>query len=751
MPVFVVTILLLYSANKLVQSTYRMSQARRWKHAPKSRVLSVLACVMAIMLCTGSFLYMCAFYATIMSDNFHYSWTEYLFRSLVDSMNLFMLSIDSNIMDDIKSHAVLKGLISAQAVLSGGCTIVLVLSIVFERAKAYFELHALTGISPDRNHLFLFFGMNEPSILLARDIRKREGDKAVIVFVEQTQVREEEENEWQNLIGHFTHRKQTFRVSGSLRARIELADNALRNIELEQLRPQSHGRYDLFTELNLTKTRQLMLQLTHCKEGAQLHLFMMSDDEAGNIRDLEMLAKDATLSQLSDAAVALKLYCHARRNGINRVVEDVAMKNRGWEVRLVDTSHIAVEILKQNPACRPEQVVDFSTDNPITVTSPFHCLIVGFDEVGQDAFKYLYEFSAFVDHASTEDHVLRSPFHFVAIDRQMDQLRGAFEAFTPVVQNHPDIELLQLDYHSPEFFNLLIKRPLNYIVIATGDDEEEMLLAVRILNYLRMQHQDIRKLRIMVRCYKKERAEMLQKIADHYNRGLEKDAEGKAWIDRGIIRLFGLPEEIYCYDMVVNDVLVQQGKQFMSSYNQLQGYQGDWDQRRAKLLGGGLDDLRKLRRQETEDLANAIHAATKISLLRQALPQETDWADFIRRYFTVDNKPNVSGHKKQIRYNGLSDDENRVIRNLAMLEHLRWTASHEMLGYRLPSTPGVLCDECTREHICLAAWEKLDFVSDEASVIKGSNVDYKLFDFATVDNSIWLCRNELLHPKIVKQ
>jgi hypothetical protein len=70
--------------------------------------------------------------------------------------------------------------------------------------------------------------------------------------------------------------------------------------------------------------------------------------------------------------------------------------------------------------------------------------------------------------------------------------------------------------------------------------------------------------------------------------------------------------------------------------------------------------------------------------------------------------------------------------NLAMCEHLRWNAAHEMLGYEDNVSGEHNCNELTKKHNCLKDWQYLD---DESDACK---CDYKAYDFGVVDTSFKL-------------
>ena len=68
------------------------------------------------------------------------------------------------------------------------------------------------------------------------------------------------------------------------------------------------------------------------------------------------------------------------------------------------------------------------------------------------------------------------------------------------------------------------------------------------------------------------------------------------------------------------------------------------------------------------------------------------------------------------------------MRGLAITEHLRWNASHEMLGYRR----GDINNHRERTHKCLTHWQNLS-----SGPLKNSD-DYKLFDYNVVETSLYL-------------
>lgn len=725
--------------------------------------LKALAKVMGFFLILGTLQYVYVLYK-IGHDprlvvEFHHpveiSNMEYLLRSLICSLDLFMLDVDSNLLDRLDGHPALKGWIAVQAVFSFGCTVVMLIGLVYSRLHSYCRLNYGTKITNSRNHLYLFFGSNEPSMLLIKDIIKND-PKAIAVIIDEAKVKEDDHHEWEGIVGLIAHNPKTLKSAQKVGAYVAIASQKLVDID-----SSITGRkdFDAFGYLGLAKIRKLISRLSATSDP-QLHIFFMDKDEELNIRNVIVLAKDVTILDAAKArGLYHRIYCHARYNGPNRVIRDVALRKH-LDIKIVDSSHIAIELLKLDPACHPVNVAHTSDKRLTTVASPFKALIVGFGEVGRDAFRFLYEFGAFVDSAN---YNIRSPFECTIVDNNLNNIQGTFMASMPGVFEYDSkkgkflkksIKFEKADYHSKKFYSkILLNRDflkeVNYIVISIGNNDEAIALAARIFDQARKVREDISNLRIFVRCTDDDKVEGIQKIADHYNFGY-----GAGERNTPVIRIFGQPSKTYTYGLVVSDHLIELGKEFHEKYRKFSNDVDSWDERHKKLTETGTPDielLRKLRRQESQDLANALHAGTKIKLLKEAmdaLSKQTgtwiDWYSFYLRYFNADGSANTTGSKAEIRYPGLSDKENEIIRNLARLEHIRWNAAHELMGYVF-TKDGTKCDERTMRHNCLCQWDVLDGQSEKQ---KGWPCDYKKYDFCVVDTTIALNKENLIYPEM---
>lgn len=712
--------------------------------------MKFVATLMGFFLVEGTLLYMYVFY-TIGHDGMtlddighpvEFSNAEYLLRSLICSLDLFMLDVDGGLLDRLDRHAALKGWLSFQAVMSFSCTVALLVGLVYSRLNAYCRLNFRSVVDDGKNHLYLFFGNNDPSLLLIRDI-VRQDPKAVAVIIDEANIDEDDSGGWDGIVGLLAHKRKVFKCADSAGAYVAIASQQFDDIDVDIT---AEDEFDAFGYIGLPRIRRLISRLGQTA-GAQLHIFFMGEDEERNIRNIIALAKDRTMRTVAaDKAMAHRIYCHARYNGPNRVVQDVALKKH-LDIRIVDSSHMAIELLKLDRSYHPVNVVGISRDNPATVETPFTALIVGFGEVGRDAFRFLYEFGAFVDSSDTDR---RSPFECVVVDKDLDKIKGTFMASMPAVFSGDttgrSVRFEPVDHNSADFHGRVLTDEfagkVNYVVISIGDNDEAIALATRVFNRVRRCREDISNLRILVRCTDDSKTESIQKIADHYNFGYGKEEENTP-----VILIFGQPEKTYTYDLVVSDRLIEEGKVFHEKYRELSGEGLTWDERHVKHTDTGtpkIDDLRKLRRQESQDRANALHAGTKMILLKNAMGhmaehQDVDWDQFYMNYFNADGIADVAGSGADIRYPELSACENLIVRHLAMLEHMRWNAAHELMGYEFNDS-GNECDERTMRHNCLCPWSRLD---GQSAKITDWVCDYKRYDFCVVDTTVALYRKYL--------
>ena len=714
--------------NRIRTSKHTITETRR-----RQRRLLLLA---SIMFWVWSFGW-CIFVIAISLDQKPHVGAEILLRSAICSIRLFAFFIEGSVVGTLGSHEVIKGLISSACFAATICTFTLVMSLVLSRLVAYVHIRHLL-INERRNHVYLFFGMNEASKLLAKDICSEHGDSnGVVIYVETNLIGEDEEKTdgWGTAMRMLSHRRRTFHdVPDDDRHALAIANCSLWDIDATN---------NVWDSIGLTTVRQTLEKLKEVR-NAELHVFLLSEDRDSNVRSVPVLTKD---SLIACPNYKTTIYCHARRDGVNRIVEDLGLANESrTEVRIIDSSHLAIEQLKRQVGNHPVEFVNVNplgSDNPGTVSSPFVSLLMGFGETGEEALKFLYEYSAFVNEKASSEKSFRSPFCCYVVDKNMRNQEGHFISEIPGAlykkcdeeRDSATIKFYPYDYCSDAFYTQVLGKiadTLNYVVIALGDDEQNMTVAVEILRYVRKKRADLNNFRIYVRAYEKGSFTHLKEIAKHYNMRLGKDESDL----HETIVLFGQSENLYSYELVVKDLFKEAGRQYYEAYRSLLidpgNDEGTWEERQKNTMKPKgtttkWERMNKIRRKESQDLSNALHAQTKIRLLQKAVGEENA-QDFALKVLS-----SREGKRATIHYPLLSSAENKLMLNFAMCEHLRWNAAHEMLGY-VNNEDGHVCDERTKQHNCLKLWEELDKESDEVDYVD----DYKIFDYGVVETSFKL-------------
>ena len=495
--------------------------------------------------------------------------------------------------------------------------------------------------------------------------------------------------------------------------------------------------------LRKTLGMRLLCRIMRRKTTRELHVFFLSDDEEANIKSVAQLRSDRTLLQFVEEGAAagrkVILYCHTRNNSIHRVIEDEQLRPEVM-VKVVDSSRLCVDLLKRAAELHPVNYVEIEDD--ATVSSSFNSLVVGFGQVGLDVVRFLYEFGAFVKSGGTSQHVERSDFHCNVVDKDMPELAGLFVANAPAIrpalpfkdQEAKDslLRLHQMDCRSVFFYEHLEEwvKTLNYVVLATGDDELNISLGVRILRLAIRYRTNMDHFHILVRVSRDEDGH-IRSIAHFYNRLWEaetkKDREESLERQKIVpsdakpespISLFGALKDTYQYDLIVSGQLEELAKKVKVRYDEsirvLEGSENrvkSWDEeyREYMQLAGEYagysptySNVMRLRRMQSQNYENCFHILTKQRLAKCALGADE---------FTTLTSHQLYRKNNEVTYQWKSNTQpkekvTRVLDTLARTEHLRWNASHEILGYQHQGDESFK-DEAKLLHGCLKDWHEL--------------------------------------------
>lgn len=261
-------------------------------------------------------------------------------------------------------------------------------------------------------------------------------------------------------------------------------------------------------------------------------------------------------------------------------------------------------------------------------------------------------------------------------------------------------------------------------------------MAVRIFRLaIRYRKNALENFRILVRIQQDKNGH-IQRIAEHYNRlwaaeqeitATDKDSRQKVIrTDESVvapITLFGAASQVYTYAHIVSEDLIEDAKTYKKKYDQsvselkkLFGVetQKNEDKKKDKEKAMQAEEylgysptysrIMNLRRTQSQNIANSLHGETKISLAKQALGEE--------------GYNNLLSHGMLRKESALTytwkdhcdlsiEPYQAVLDTLAKTEHLRWNASHEILGYQMGVDDDNSKDEAKLLHGCLKDWEKL--------------------------------------------
>ena len=590
-----------------------------------------------------------------------------------------------------------------------------VISFFWKRVKSWFwcQCWNIEGFfcRITRQRLFkgktlnVFFGFNEPTLLLAKSITgKREYRKAnhlVFVDMPQNDIVSPEPASLSQIFGIFPYKREYVNQLSDIRYVLQNANH----------HPATEDNADdkLLDKLGLHGLRQLM------KNHHKVRAYFLSDNEDDNIKSVvNFLADD-----ICTVGKSIDIYCHARKTDSNGAIEKMAYVKGGTvhpNIHIIDSSELAVNQLKNHVEYQPVSFVSPDTAQA-TVSNPFISLIVGFGETGRDMLRFLYEFSAFPNSKGD-----KCPVRCYAIDSRMDTLRGDFYHNMPALKGNNEVELLQYSTKDPQFWtwtNTILPQ-LNYVCIALGNDDENIQLAIDLFETAcRIDGKDMEHFKIFIRSHQQGNESKLRQIASFYN---EKsgicDRNGKKLEH---IVVFGNQQDTYTYEHIVAEDTIQEAMQYYSKYNLSASKEENrktWDARHeinTDKTAITIAQINALIRRESQDIANSQHARTKLKLIGLTMEEakalyapaaqlsneqqeKKALLDFINS-FNSEEKPEYVKDEQLLQQMPMQ----QVIRNMAVCEHLRWVASHEMLGY----VCGDEDNEVKKTHTCLRPWHEL--------------------------------------------
>lgn len=568
---------------------------------------------------------------------------------------------------------------------------------LFDYAKGIIWINA-----PTKYRLNVFWGLNEKSMLLAKDIYKESVSKKSeerefkerIVFVDWPQAQESNRTgqSFSGIMGLLTYK------TGAAKQLSDIKYILLRSSMSPDAIDATHP--EILRNINLGKLVKFM------KRSERTNFFVLSSDDEANIRTA------INLHSIEEKKVNC-IYCSAKQT---KEVALLAESSKG-KLQIIDDSKAAVMefAMRKNEKgeylAHPINFVEINTQlGYVETKKPFTAFIIGFGTTGQEALRFLYEFSAFPDCKGK-----KTPVDFHVFDNRIDEIKGELYQEVPalpLLENLHEITLHQCNAGTLEFLHKLheLIDNLNYVVVATGEDERNLHIATMIYEYAMQHRQDnFNKFKILVRLYESCSEYKFKKVIEAYGSNHSPAMEH-----------FGSPSNIYTKKWVVDDAEKDEAVKFYEAYCQVadekcRSFNDRWhyevEEEQTQLLG-----YRRINRKLMQDRANSKHCYTKERLLglygMSKTPELPSWPI-----------------KMEIGNQAEKDWRFRLL-NVSICEHLRWNASHLMMGYLPMSVEEAeaisnSCNERTKRHLCITDWDKLP-----------ENPDYKEYDYMAVCTTI---------------
>lgn len=571
--------------------------------------------------------------------------------------------------------------------------------------------------------LYVFSGITERTLTLATDIRANHKN-AVIIITDMYEGNNGEGASTQSAFVRMTSRRdlleQAHAIGAIVRRGRSVFGRKRERANTDAATLMNVRRRTADESLNFTGVDKLMMKTD------DTCFFIFGEDENQNISTVLRLQKSSCMKYKGSK----RIFCLVNSAQGNALFEKDSVDD--VEIKVVDASSLSVALLS-NAVKRdtgkmvheyefhPVNFIDIDTENALA-TSQFNALVLGFGDTGTNALRWLYEFGQF----QYADEEMASQFYVV--DENINKIRGSFLAKYPgLTTENSGIKYINEDYNTEAFWTWLEGRieKLNYVVIAVGDDERDITLAVDIYEFAERHRKNLEKFRIFVCSYNDENYERLYEIARRL----------------GNITIFGSTTEIFKEHYIMEDFLLPLSQNFYYNYERqrIKGTASEagtleqfkkktpeecWDERHRNRNKG--DDSRKrkesnlkVERQESQDRVNALHIYTKMMISGG-------------RDRAIERYAEVTGALKQKMTREEIFERFPYFLNLSRLEHLRWNAGHKTLGYvPLPDGEqiegGKSCDEIHKWHKCMVPWEAL-------------SMDYKWYDSLVVLTSYYLIK-----------
>lgn len=447
----------------------------------------------------------CIYFLGYMDEGSLHSLTALILRSFISTFHMFFLHSDlievSKHMHESVIYMTLFSIIHFLAFL-----------ITFMIVIQLFGKHLLSWIMLKRNTAeknYIFFGLNEESLELAKSLLKdKEQERQIVIFDKRIKNKLDTASKSKILESVFQNREPLFEQVSKL-------DVLLLNRE--------------FTQENTLKD----IGVAKLLNKGKAYLFFFSGNIDYNIQSA-LNAIDEIKNNPEFKAI-VSIYVRANADYMINLFEKKSTEN--IEVHIINPAKLAaMELVINYP---PVNYVDVDTQKAVA-RKDFTALIIGLGEVGHYALRLLTEHGQFVD----------TKFHATVIDKDMDSKQGEFEYRFPGMK-HYDIEYKKRLVNSNEYWELLDRKSetLDYIVISLGNTELNMRTAVSICRF--MERKTNHPIHIFVKVHNSADYDYMKVTTEKFQP----------------IKIFGSNESIFTEEIIVNEARATVAKKIHDYYN----------------------------------------------------------------------------------------------------------------------------------------------------------------------------------------
>lgn len=637
--------------------------------------------------CVGVVLYVIGFNWEEGSEN---NAIVLLLRAITSSMEMFVSESGLiEVSEECKENVTYMTIFAITHFLAVCVSAAFILHLIGLRAISYIKMSRLWNLGKSKDlSIFVFFDLSQESMTLANSIgetmKSADNNNYKIIFVRTPLTESHQERSSFSHLLSFADNK-----NNALDSLMDL-DAFLCYSKKQITIGESDDDWKKF--VGLTSLRSYIR-----KRGKEVSFFCMSKDEDANLNSAIALYE----RYKSDDNV--KVYCHLRKEDTHAYIENI-------KLNIVDSSNLAILMLETDVSNHPISLIGKENvdSDTATVSGKFSAMIIGMDESGRDAFRFLYEFSALPTKDKKE-----LPSEFYLVDSDIEKSLGVFLQSMPSIKEKDYVHCIETTPETLSFWDGHMKalvNELNCIYVTMGSDKENIRIATQLFDYFfRYRDESLPQVSIYVRSYMSDYYAQLEYVVNSFN---ERARECKG-APRMI--LFGAMKDIFTYDMVVRNK-IQREAQFFHAVYEGNGVNVSPDET-SKIWNTDFGEIDKegkvknmqvmynVKRMVQQNFANSLHVGTYICL----------GGDFD--------------------YDKLSDEKKE---NMARGEHLRWLRAHELLGYSYYTEGGK--NPRHKTHPDMVVWEDIGSHLDEAQ-----RADYikqqQYYDYRVVEISYLLHSN----------